>query len=179
VLPTGNSGRLRRGASRRFGSGFHHYYNFIKKQMTFTELNKQPSEREMKNYTQFTELIEELKKRTLPDEMMELINQEIERINSVSGKDFARQLVKSKAYVVKELENQLKIVPQNYYRNLWMASGMAAFGLPIGVVIGLALGSIAYLGVGLPVGLAIGAGVGTQMDKKAKEEGRQLDVVIG
>ncbi|GET32615.1 hypothetical protein PbJCM13498_14780 [Prolixibacter bellariivorans] len=147
--------------------------------MTFTELNRQPSGREMKNYTQFTELIEELKKRTLPDEMMELINQEIERLNSVSEKDFARQLVKSKAYVVKELEKRLKLVPKSYYRNLWTAIGMAAFGLPIGVVIGQALGNIAYLGVGLPIGLAIGAGVGTQMDKKAKEEGRQLDVVIG
>ena len=147
--------------------------------MTFTELNRQSSGREMKNYTQFTELIEELKKRTLPDEMMELINQEIERLNSVSGKDFARQLVKSKAYVVKELEKRLKLVPKSYYRNLWTATGMAAFGLPIGVVIGQALGNIAYLGVGLPIGLAIGAGVGTQMDKKAKEEGRQLDVVIG
>lgn len=147
--------------------------------MTFTELKKQPPGREMKNYIQFAELIEELKKRELPDEMMELINREIVRLNSASGKDFVRQLVKSKAYVVKELEKRLKLVPRNYYRNLWTATGLAAFGLPIGVVIGLALGNIAYLGVGLPIGVAIGAGVGNRMDKKAKEEGRQLDVVIG
>ena len=147
--------------------------------MTFTELNKQPSGREVKAYFQFAELIEELKKRELPDEVVELINLEIERINSATEKTLARQLVKSKAYVVKELEKRLKIVPKSYYRNLWTATGLAAFGLPIGVVIGLALGNIAYLGVGLPIGVAVGAGVGTRMDKKAKEEGRQLDVVIG
>jgi len=147
--------------------------------MTFTELKKQPSGREMKNYIQLTELIEELKKRDLPDEIVELVNSEIEKINAATGKGLGRQLIKSKAYVVKELEKRLKLVPKNYYRHLWTASGMAAFGIPIGVVIGLAIGNIAYLGVGLPIGIAIGAGMGTKMDKKAKDEGRQLDVVIG
>ena len=147
--------------------------------MTFTELNKQPSGREVKAYFQFAELIEELKKRELPDEVVELINLEIERINSATEKTLARQLVKSKAFVVKELEKRLKLVPKSYYRNLWTAIGLAAFGLPIGVVIGSAFGSMAYMGFGLPIGLVIGMFLGISLDKKAKNEGRQLDVVIG
>ena len=147
--------------------------------MTFTELNKQPSGREVKAYFQFAELIEELKKRELPDEVMVLIYLQIERINSATGKELTRELMKSKARVIKELEKRLKIVPISYYRNLWTATGLAAFGVPIAVVIGFASGSMAYMGFGLPIGLVIGMFLGISLDKKAKNEGRQLDVHVG
>lgn len=52
--------------------------------------------------------------------------------------------------ILKLIEKELKLVPKNSYRNRWMAIGMSAFGVPIG------------------------AG----MDKKAFEEGRQLDMEI-
>jgi len=48
----------------------------------------------------------------------------------------------------------------------------------MGVVFGIMVDNMAYLGIGLPLGLAIGAAVGSNMDKKAKEEGRQLDVEV-
>jgi hypothetical protein len=38
------------------------------------------------------------------------------------------------------------------------------------------LGNMAYLAIGLPVGMPIGMAIGAQMDKKAKEEGRQLAI---
>jgi hypothetical protein len=76
------------------------------------------------------------------------------------------------------LEKELKVVPKNYYRTLWMALGMSAFGLPIGTAIGLFLGNIGLLAVGLPIGMGIGAVVGTNMDKKALAEGRTMDIEI-
>jgi hypothetical protein len=45
-------------------------------------------------------------------------------------------------------------------------------------VFGIGLDNMAFLGLGLPIGLAIGAVLGLRMDKKAFEEGRQLDVKI-
>jgi hypothetical protein len=34
------------------------------------------------------------------------------------------------------------------------------------------------IGIGLPLGMSAGIAVGSQMDKKAFEEGRQLDIEI-
>jgi hypothetical protein len=70
------------------------------------------------------------------------------------------------------------VVPKNHYRNQWLALGMATFGIPFGVALGMSLGNMALLGIGLPIGLAVGIAVGSGMDKKAFEEGRQLDVEI-
>ncbi|MFW5708571.1 MAG: hypothetical protein ACOC12_11640, partial [Bacteroidota bacterium] len=76
------------------------------------------------------------------------------------------------------LEKELKLVPANYYRNTWLAIGMAAFGLPIGAAFGILTGNIALIGIGLPIGLAVGMALGSEMDKKAAEEGRQLDLSV-
>ena len=67
---------------------------------------------------------------------------------------------------------------KNHYRNTWLALGMAAFGIPLGVAFGMSLRNLAFLGIGLSIGLAIGIAVGTGMDKKAFEEGRQMDLEI-
>jgi len=37
---------------------------------------------------------------------------------------------------------------------------------------------LVILGIGFPIGLALGMAVGTGMDKKAFEEGRQIDLEI-
>lgn len=59
-----------------------------------------------------------------------------------------------------------------------MALGMSAFGLPFGVVIGLITKNMGLLAIGLPIGMGIGVMVGSKMDKKALEEGRQLNMEI-
>jgi hypothetical protein len=69
-------------------------------------------------------------------------------------------------------------VPKNHYRNVWLALGIAAFGVPLGVVFGASLGNMGYLAIGIPFGLSIGLAIGTGLDKKAADEGRQLDVEI-
>ena len=76
------------------------------------------------------------------------------------------------------IEKELKLVTKNHYRNTWLALGMAAFGIPLGVAFGTSLGNIAFIGIGLPNGLAVGIAVGTGMDKKVFEEGKLMDLEI-
>lgn len=131
-------------------------------------------------YTQFGDLLKELKRKELTPEIIEFVNRDVEEINasSLTGNGL-RELVKRKqAKILKQLEKELKIVPKNHYRNLWLVLGMSAFGLPIGVGIGMALGNIGLLAIGLPIGMGIGVAAGSAMDKKAFNEGRQLDIEI-
>jgi hypothetical protein len=131
-------------------------------------------------YIQLEELLNQLRKRNLPENIIESVNQDIEVVNAASliVNDF-RKLVKQKQNkIIKLLEKDLKVVPKNYYRNMWLALGMSVFGLPIGVAFGASIGNMGLLGVGLPIGMAIGALVGSKMDKKALEEGRQLNIEI-
>ena len=132
------------------------------------------------SYAQFNKLLIELEKRELPDEIVVSINKDVDEINSTtnSGNKLNKQIKQRLERIIKLLEKDLKLVPRNYYRNTWMALGMAVFGIPMGVAFGTSLGNMAYLGLGLPIGLAIGTGVGDGMDKKALKEGRQLDLEI-
>ena len=88
-------------------------------------------------------------------------------------------MLKQKRFkIIKLLEKELKIVPKNYYRNLWFIVGMSVFGLPLGVAFGISIGNLGLLGIGLPIGMVIGIAVGSGMDKKAHKEGRQLNIEI-
>lgn len=89
-----------------------------------------------------------------------------------------KQIRKIQSGILKLIEKELKLVTKNHYRNTWLALGMAAFGIPLGVAFGTSLGNIAFIGIGLPNGLTVGIAVGTGMDKKAFEEGKQMDLEI-
>lgn len=121
-------------------------------------------------------LLAELQQRKLPDHVIALINPHTEKLNQISATQ--KRLVNSfrtvRVQIIRILEKELKLVPKNYYRTLWLSVGMAAFGLPLGCAFGLIMGNISLLGIGLPFGMAIGLVVGNQMDKKAAEEDRQL-----
>jgi hypothetical protein len=131
-------------------------------------------------YAQFRKLLIELEKRELPDEIVVSINKDIDEINLNTdvGTELRKKIKQRMQRIIKLLEKNLKIVPRNYYRNMWMMVGMAVFGIPMGVVLGSSLGNMGYIGIGLPIGLAFGLGVGHGMDKKALKEGRQLDLEI-
>lgn len=131
-------------------------------------------------YVQLGELLKELKNKELTPEIIKSINHDIEELNSTFLiNNELRNLAKRKqTKIIKVVEKELKIVPKNYYRNLWLVVGMSAFGLPIGVAFGLSIGNIGLLGIGLPIGMGIGIAIGSGMDKKAFEEGRQLDIEI-
>lgn len=152
--------------------------------MEITQLNLNPeqinNEKVNNLYNQIQELIVKLHDKNLPSETVLFINQQIDAVSSSILKDSQlRKFLKDKQNtIIKKLETDHKIVPKNYYRNLWIALGMSAFGLPLGLLLGLSLGNIGLMAIGLPIGLAIGAGVGNSMDKKAQQEGRQLDMEL-
>jgi hypothetical protein len=151
--------------------------------MTTIDLKERPELRDdiksSNSFIQFRELIRMLREKELPDLVSNHINEEIKILNELpSGPELKKALRKKQAKIVQLAEKQLKIVPKNYYRNLWFALGISAFGLPIGVAIALSIGNIGLLGIGFPFGIVIGAAVGSAMDKKALKEGRQLNIEI-
>jgi hypothetical protein len=152
--------------------------------MKINELNQRPDiDKNVKfseTYLQFEKLLIELRKRELPVELVVSINRDIEDLNSISnsGVELRKMVRKKQSRIIKLLEKELKLVPKNYYRNLWLVIGMAGFGIPIGVAIGTSQGNVANYGVGFPIGLALGIAVGSAMDKKAFKEGRQIDLEI-
>lgn len=152
--------------------------------MIIKALNKRPdlerNNKLNKKYIQFEKLLNELRSRELPTEMVVYINNDIEQINSILGteKELGKQLRIVQSRILKDLEKKLKIVTKNHYRNTWLVLGMATFGIPLGVVFGTTMGNMAFLGIGMPIGMVIGMVVGASMDKKASENGKQLDLEI-
>ena len=120
---------------------------------------------------QFKKLIEILNTKNLPENIVKKINSEISILNSseIVGNSFLHLLKKKQNTIAKLIEKELKLVPRNYYRNLWLVLGMSVFGLPLGVAFGLSIGNLGLLGIGLPIGMVIGLLVGSLMDKKAFE----------
>jgi len=132
-------------------------------------------------YDQFDTLLKELRKRVLPDSIIQTINNEVEEINtynSLTTNDLIKLIKKKQTAILRLIEKDLKLVPENYYRTLWLALGMTAFGIPLGVLFGVIIRTPGLFALGIPVGLAIGVTVGTAMDKKAAKENRQLNVEI-
>jgi predicted RND superfamily exporter protein len=152
--------------------------------MEIIGLDKKPKidqDKKLKNkFVYFEKLINELKKRSIPSDITISVNQYIEEINSfsVSNKDLRKQIRKSQYNILKLIEKELKIVPKNLYRSRWLAIGMSFFGIPFGVAFGVSLDNMAFLGIGIPIGMVIGMAIGAGMDKKAFEEGRQLNLKI-
>lgn len=131
-------------------------------------------------YTQLGHMLQQLDKKTLTPDLVSYINGYVEEINqSTLAGSGLRRLVRSRQNAIAtKVEKVLKIVPKNYYRNLWMMVGLSVFGLPLGVAIGTSVGNMGLLAAGLPMGMAIGLALGSSMDKKAMQEGRQLDVEL-
>jgi hypothetical protein len=133
-----------------------------------------------KIYGQLGQLVHALEQKDLPTEVVTLIDNEVENLNSTSdsNKNFAASVKKTENKIVQLVEKKLKIVPRNYYKKLWFLLGMSAFGLPLGAAIGLSVENIGLLGVGLPIGMGIGFVFGSSLDQKALKEGRQLDFEV-
>src|SRR5690606_32114964 len=132
------------------------------------------------DYARFNAILTQLRARELPNDFVERMNSDVQELNAttLAGNALKKFIKQKQADLLKRLEKELKIVPKNRYRNLWLAVGMSAFGIPIGVAMGVSIGNMAMLATGLPIGMAIGIGIGVGLDKKAQEEGRQLDVEV-
>jgi hypothetical protein len=133
-----------------------------------------------KAYDRFKALIKELNDKELPTEIIESINQYIDALNisNLENGDFRKLLRKNQAKILKLIRDKLKIVTKNYYRDLWLAIGMTAFGLPIGAAISLGTSNRGMLAAGLPIGMAIGLAIGTAMDQQALKQGKQLNIEL-
>jgi hypothetical protein len=123
----------------------------------------------------FMELWEELNEMELPKEVSSFINREVDHINNLEEKgDVFKALGRSQSAILKRIKDEMGLVPANYHRNMWLGLGMAIFGVPMGVALGLSLQNMAFIGIGIPIGLAIGIGIGISADSRAKQEGKQL-----
>lgn len=148
--------------------------------MDLKKLKQRPHLNEHKKYIQFKNLIDELDKKELPAKVAEKINAHIEFVNSIPDTDpkLGKKVKLVQTNILKLLEKELKIVTKNHYRNMWLAVGMSAFGIPLGVVFGLLMDNMGLLAIGIPIGMVIGIAYGTKLDKKAQENENQLDVEI-
>ncbi len=131
-------------------------------------------------YQKLEALIQALEEKELSNETVDLIDNDVAQLNSITSidKDLMKATVATQNRIIKLVEKRHKIVPIKYYRKLWMVLGMSAFGIPLGVAFGLSVGNLGMLGIGLPIGMAMGVGVGSTMDKKALNEGRQLNFEV-
>lgn len=131
-------------------------------------------------YLSLMGLLASLRQKNIPSEQLEKINKSIESVNSFQGsnQELSKKISSEQKSILKISINELKVVPVNYFRNLWMVLGMSAFGIPIGAAFGMIVGNMALLAIGLPIGMALGMALGIHMDKNAKAENRQINVVI-
>ena len=131
-----------------------------------------------KNYNTMRLLVEKINERDLNAATVEVVNEQVEILNSADDKVIKSTLRKTRSKILTVLEKEMKLVTANHYMTRWMALGMTVFGVPIGVSYGVAIDNMGMMGVGIAIGMSVGLAIGSGMDKKAKEEGRQLDVKI-
>ena len=126
----------------------------------------------------YSRLITALNNRQIPDKQTVIINSYTNTLNNISDEsdDLTKKFNKFYKKILFIAANELKLVTKNYYRNLWMAVGMASFGITLGLVFGIVFKNMAFMGIGLPFGFSIGLALGTGLDKKAEDEGRVLDI---
>jgi hypothetical protein len=152
--------------------------------MEIQNLNDRPkidqNSRLSKKYVQFQKLITELSNKELNDAVVLIINENINSINSIPVLDnqFSKRLKSAQSKILKIIEKQHKLATKNHYRNIWLALGIGAIGVPIGVVICSITGNMAFIGIGIPIGFGVGIAIGTMMDNKLKDQGKQLDLEL-
>ena len=127
----------------------------------------------IKAYHKMQGLIEALSKKEIPSEILSSINADIKSLNSFSGteKELTKILRKTYSKILAFVEKELKFVAKRHFLSLWMV-----FGLLAGVVFSSVFDNFGFMGMGISIGMLIGIIVGTNLDKKAEEEGKQLEL---
>ncbi len=138
------------------------------------------SKRLYRRYTKFNQLIDELNTHDIPKAIVRDINEHIEALNkkSTTDENFIQDFNRMANFIIDSIENRLLLSTKNYYRNLWINSGLTVIGIPLGVALVVVLNNLYYIGLGLPLGVLIGLLIGTNMDRKLINSNRQLDVEI-
>lgn len=130
-------------------------------------------------YQHLNELLVAIDKIELTDETVDLINEQIISLNSISDskKHFQQSLKVTGRNIIRLLEKRHRIVPINHYRKLWMILGMTSFAIPICITFGLSMKNFTLTAIGFPIGMVVGIAIGKKLDDKAFREGRQLNIV--
>ena len=130
-------------------------------------------------YIQFQELLIAIRKKDLPDKIIEIINQDIEDINSTSliNNELRKLIVRKQSKIIDLLNKELKIVPKAFYQNHLFALG-GCLGVTIGTSFMISIGSYTFSSGGIIIATVVGFTLGRMMDKNALKKGRQLDFKI-
>jgi len=122
-------------------------------------------------------LISEIEAKSIPEEVCFKINYQIDKVNfSYRENDglIKKQLDIAFRKILNILKRDLGIIPENYYRNLWLALGMSVFGLPLGALIATLTSNTSYLVFGMLMGIVIGIAYGSKKDKDALQENKVI-----
>ena len=153
--------------------GFENIVNELRKVSQSSEIaEKQPLAKKL-NYT--AAIFEALASKNVDPHDFEPYVEQVRKLLS-NDQLKSRHIVSFYGKLINFCIKQYGYVPQGYYQNQWMAIGMAAFGLPLGVVFALSIDNMAFMAIGLPIGLPIGMAVGAGIDKEVKAAGKQLEI---
>jgi len=133
----------------------------------------QLKKKEQKAVDHFNELIDALNDKEIDETTENYIKK---RIAVIKDNFTYNTIKKEESKILDYINKQLGYVAENHYKSLWIALGMSAIGVPIGVAIGLALDQLGFMGIGIAFGLAIGVGIGSSKDQEAKKQGKQLPI---
>ncbi len=138
-------------------------------------------EKLQKRYQRFVQLVAAINEKGVPDDFATEVNPQIEELNAVPDSDpkLRKLIKKTSSTITNKVISELKYIPKSYYQILWMALGISVFGVPFGMMFGFAMDNFGLFAVGMPLGLPIGMAIGAALDKKAADEGRQLNVSVG
>ncbi len=127
----------------------------------------------------FEKLLEELQKREIVPEIAEMINIEIEKVNSFLDleKAYSKVLVKSRTNIIKIIEKELGLFVKNHHQQKLMSVGIA-LGLAFGSAFGASQDNMGLMALGLPIGMAVGITIGKKKDDEVFKLGNQLDVEV-
>ncbi|MEL7533701.1 MAG: hypothetical protein AAFN10_20480 [Bacteroidota bacterium] len=136
------------------------------------------NDRLRKSFDKTQALIEDLNQRELPPETKAAIQAQVENLNSSPEelKAYKKALRKAYSAIVRIVKKDMNLSTKGYYMTMGMSLGMAAFGIPLGIMFGAAMDNMGLMSIGIPIGLGIGMSIGTAMDQKAAKEGRQLSI---
>lgn len=125
----------------------------------------------------FVKLLEELKKREIPSVVLDVINVEIERVNSFfdSEKIYSKVLVKSQTNILKIIEKELGLFEKKHFQKKWTAVG-SGLGVAMGTAFGVSQDNMGLMALGIPMGMGIGISIGKKKDDEIFKLGKQLDV---
>lgn len=105
------------------------------------------------------------------------LNEEITRLELLlSNETKANQLRTLYSDITRKMQKNYGYVTPRYYTSQWMVLGMTVFGVPFGLMFGMALDNMAFFGIGLPIGMPIGMAIGAGKDKQAEAEGKVLNI---